>query len=723
MMSSSTESGSYLIDLVRAVKIRWHWIVVCTLLCGGVAAAWSFLQTPIFESTTTVLIEREHQPPNQATASPALDLTPDYYETHFELLKTRRVLEKAAHKLSILDRSEFTSRTEGIEQLWQRKQTTGQRAEASTEATTWDVAFARFENAIAVKPVRGTRLARIVARSQDPQFAATAADAVAAAYIQLNQEINTTNKEQALGWFSSHLAELRFKVEQAQEALYSYRSKNGVVEVGDRQTVSAQRLRELTTELVKLEVRRNEAESRYKQIANLLTDKNIADGIDWSKWDDYSEVLASPLIQTLKAQEIKAAGEAAELGEKYGPLHPKLLKTRTELQQLREHLVAEVQKIYRSLKHERDLVVSREAAIQTIISQQKTDVVQSEKLQSQQALLEREVKSAQQVYDSFLTGMKEASLASEFIASNVVLADPATPASIPSKPRTFANVLLGLILGLAIGLGLVLIRDHWDQSLKEPSDFAGQLPSISFLESVPRISHRAGPHPLVLEGPQSMPAVEAFRSIRASILLSGGIRRDGALTITSPGPSDGKSTVAVNLAIAMAQLEGMRVVLIDADLRNTHRPNLLSIGDTQPKGLIDYLENEAALEEIFHQNGQPNLWLVPPGRATSNPSELLSTARMGGLLAKCRAEGYFVIIDTPPVGLFSDAAIVGRQVDGVLMVVGAGQADRNTFQIAAQKIITSGGTLLGIVLQKAAAPQLSHYFRYAQPGRVSGEGL
>lgn len=721
LMSDTTETNSYLIDLFRAVKFRWHWIVLCTLLCGALAAAWSFLQTPTYESTATVLIEREHQPPTQTTTSPALDLSPDYYETHFELLKTRRVLEKAAHALRILDRAEFTSRPEGIQRLWQRNASTVEGAGNSTSATAWEVAFGRFESAITVKPVRGTRLARIVVRSQDPQFAANAADAVAAAYVQLNQEINSTNKEQALGWFSSHLAELRLKVEQAQEALYVYRSKHGIVEVGDRQTVSEQRLRELTTELVKLELHRNEAESRYRQIAILLTDKNIADGIDWSKWDDHSEVLSSPLIQTLKAQEIKAAGEAAELGEKYGPLHPKLLKTRTELQQLREYLVAEVKKIYRSLKHERDLVVSRMAAIQTVISQQKTDVVQSERLQSQQALLEREVKSAQQVYDSFLTGMKEASLASEFIANNVVLADPATPATNPSKPRTFANVLLGLILGLGVGIGLALVRDHWDQSLKEPSDFAGHLPGISFLEAVPRISRRSEPHSLVIEGPQAMPALEAFRSIRASILLSTGIRRDGALAITSPGPSDGKSTVAVNLAIAMAQLEGMRVVLIDADLRNTHRPNLLAVSDTQPKGLIDYLEGYASFDEILHQNGQPNLWLIPPGRVTSNPSELLSTTRMRELLAQCRSGGYFVIIDTPPVGLFSDAAILGSQVDGVVMVVGAGQADRTTFQIAARKIISSGGTLLGIVLQKAAAPQLTHYFRYAQTAVVSGE--
>ncbi|MBX3234788.1 MAG: polysaccharide biosynthesis tyrosine autokinase [Nitrospiraceae bacterium] len=711
-------TDSSLRDLFGTIKSRWPWILISTLLCGGLAAGWSFLQIPTFESTATVLIEREHQPPTQTTASQVVDLSPDYYETHFELLKTRRVLEKAAHALGILDRREFASRPEGLESFMQRSWFTTQKPQTSLQPTSWESAFGLFERDISIKPVRGTRLARIVVRSHDPEFAARAANAVAAAYVQINQEVNSTNKEKALGWFSSHLDELRHKVEQAQEALHTYRAKNGVVEIGDRQSVSAQRLRELTTELVKLQVRRNEAESRYRQIAGLLTDKSLADGIDWSKWDDHSEVLSSPLIQTLKAQEIKAAGETAELGEKYGPLHPKLLKAKTELSQLREYLVAEVRKIYRSLKHERDLVVSREAAIQSAIAQQKADVVQSEGLQSQQALLEREVRSAQQVYDTFLTGMKEASLASEFIVSNVVLADPAIPATVPSKPRTFANVVLGLLFGFALGTGLALLRDHWDQSLKDQSDCVGQLPSIAFLDSVPFIPSQTGPDRLVIDGPHAMPAVEAFRSIRASILLSGRVQRDGALLITSPGPSDGKSTLAVNLAIAMAQLESMQVLLIDADLRNHRRPNLLELTDAQPKGLTDYLEGEVTFEEIVHHNGQPNLYLIPPGKATAYPSELLSTVRMRGLLAQCRAQGYFVIIDTPPVGLFSDAAILGSQVDGVVIVVGAGQADRNMCQLAAQKITKAGGTILGAVLQKAATPHMSRYYRYAQASLV-----
>ena len=731
MTTQKTASQSPLIDLFVAIKARWYLILLCTLVAGAMGTGWSALQTPMFESTVTVLIEREHQPPIQNVGSSIPDLSPDYYETHFELLKTYRVLEKAAHQLHLLERPEYTAPPGLLEKtiadlqskiMRQLEQVGISLPPGSSSASgtgqardPWEVGLARFEQQINIKPVRGTRLARITAKSHNPLFAAEAANAIASAYVQVNEEVYAKNKSRALDWFSSHLADLRKKVEEAQDTLHAYRAKHGVVEVGDHQTLSGQRLRELTSELVKLEIQRSEAESRYGQIATLLTDKTISEGIDWSKWDDHAEVLSSPLIQTLRTEEIKSSGEVAELTEKYGPLHPKMLRAKTELQQLRERLIAEVSKIYRSLKHERDLVVSREAAIRAAIKQQKSDVVQLESYQSEQGILEREVKSAQQVYETFLTGLKETSLVSEFIASNVVIADLARPASSPSKPRIVANIILGLLIGLIFGTGLVLVVDHRDQSFKAPEDLVDHLlPGRAFLEVIPFMRRFAGRESLIIRGPQALPALEALRSIRASVLHSGMIQRDGTLVITSPGPSEGKSTVAVNLAMAMAQLEGARVLLIDADLRNANRPNLLALRNRQPKGLVHYLGGEAEFEEILHQNGEPNLRMIPPGKIPVNPSELLSSTRMRMLLARCRAEGYFVILDTPPVGLFSDAAILGSQVDAVVMVVGAGQSDQKMYQFAVQKIMKAGGTLIGIVLQKAATSPLFRNYHYGQ---------
>jgi len=654
------------------------------------------------------------------------DFSPDYYETHFELLKSRRVLEKAAEELKLLERSEYLTFAGLYENLLITVQTTFGSKTTTTSSTppplasgertneSWDLALGRFEQTIQIKPVRGTRLAKITVKSGDAHFAAEAANAIARAYIHLNEEVHAQKKERAREWFSSHLADLRNKVEQSQEALNAYRVKYGVVETGDRQTPSRQRLAELSSELVKLELRRAEAESRYQQIALLMPEKTKAEGIDWAKWGDHAEVLSSPLIQVLRTQEIKASSEVAELAEKYGSLHPKIARAEAELHQLRERVVEEVRKIYASIRHERDLATTRESAIRVAVDRQKRDVMQFDQYQAQQGILEREVKSAQHVYDLFLGEAKEASLASELVATNVVIADPATPASKPSRPRKVANTILGLLSGLVFGLGIAIGLDHFDQSLKGPRDLASYLPTIAFLGAIPRVKHLETQEPMILRGPRALPALEAFRSIRTSIMLSGMIPDHGSLVITSSGPDEGKSTVAVNLAFAMAQIEDGRVLLIDADLRSSHPGSLFLLKGDGIRGLGDFLDGDAEFDDVVHHSGESNLWTIPPGKVTTNPSELLSSRRMKLLLEKCRTAGYFVIMDTPPVTLFSDAVILGSRADGVMLIVGAGQADREACQLAGHRIVQAGGRLLGVVLQKAMGPRLSHYSQYAQ---------
>lgn len=720
------DQQSHLIDLLMVLRQRWWIIALCMACCAVIVALWSHFQAPGFESTATVLIEQEHQGPLQKSDRTLADLSPDYYETHFELLKSRRVLVKAAEELKLLDRAEYLTSAG-----WLERALIGVHSKVDTNPATvpsaqsqaigrermqesWDLALGRFEQTIQIKPVRGTRLAKITVQSGDANFAADAANAIARAYIHLNEEVHAQKKERAREWFSSHLTDLRSKVEQSQEALNVYRVKYGVVQTGDHQTPSRQRLAELSSELVKLELRRAEAESRYQQIALLIPEKTKAEGIDWAKWGDHAEVLSSPLIQVLRAQEIKASTDVAELAEKYGSLHPKITRAEAELSQLRERIVEEVRKIYASLKHERDLASTREAAIRAAVDRQKRDAMQFDQYQAQQGILEREVKSAQQVYDLFLGEAKEASLASELIATNVVIADPASPPSKPSKPRKVANAILGLLGGLVFGLGMAFGLDHFDQSLKGPRDLAGYLPTIAFLGAIPRLRHLATEQALVLRGPHALPALEAVRSIRTSIMLSGMMPDHGALVITSSGPDEGKSTVAVNLALAMAQIEDSRVLLIDADLRNSHRGSFFQVKDDDSRGLGDFLDGDAELDEVIHHSGESNLWIIPRGKVTENPTELLSSRRMASLLEKCRAERYFAIIDTPPVSLFSDAVILGSQADGVMLIVGAGQADRESCQLAAQRIVQAGGRLLGVVLQKAVGPRLSHYSQYAQ---------
>ncbi len=526
--------------------------------------------------------------------------------------------------------------------------------------------------------------------------------------------MSTKSKEKAAGWFIAHLDELRKNVEASQQALYLFRVQHGLLEGQQRQTVAAHKLTQLDSEVVQAEMKATEARTRYEQIKSILHNRSENEAINWSMLDASTEVLNSPMIQSLRAQEIKVSGQVAELSDKYGPLHPKLERAKSELQDLRERLREEIQKIYDSVKHELNAAVARERAITETAHRNKKEKIKLEQHEIEHNMLEREAESNQHLYDIFLKVAKEADLSSGLSPGNVYLADPAVPSSFPTKPKKKLNTMLGLLIGLMAGVGLALVLETRDRSLKGLHDLERYLPAVSLLGVVPRqlkVGHNGG---TLLQPPQAMnPVAESFRSIRTSVLRSSSGGLPSSLLITSPGESEGKTTLAVNLAMAMAQLEDIRVLLIDADLRKQNPDPIFNVGtkNESPNGLADFLMGESTFREIVHQTNVDNLSVVPRGFCPSNPSELLHSKHMTELLSWYRQEGYHVIIDAPPVLPVTDPAVLAPQVDGVLLVVSAGETNREACRLAIQRLTASGGKLLGVVLQKADVADVPYYRR------------
>src|SRR5439155_13059220 len=249
-----------------------------------------------------------------------------------------------------------------------------------------------------------------------------------------------------------------------------FRVKHGLVAGQQRQAVTAHTHSELEAELVKVEMRKAEAQSRFQQIQSVLRNRTNSGTIDLSNLDASTDVLNSLLIQNLRAQEIKASGQVAELSDKYGPLHPKLARAKAELQDLRERIRQEIQKIVDSMKHDYESALARERAIKEAVNSHRQDKIKLEEAEVQYGILEGEAQSNQHLYDVFLKQTKELDLSAGLRSANVYLADPAVPSSRPVKPRTVLNTLLGLLVGLMTGVGLALFLHTRDRSLKGPDD-------------------------------------------------------------------------------------------------------------------------------------------------------------------------------------------------------------------------------------------------------------
>ena len=689
------------------------WLIALVAGCFAVTAAvWSLLLTPIYQAKATVVIENQGPEGLEKDKSNYPDNSPEYFQTHFELLKSHHVLQQTAHLLKLSDRPEYQPQPSAvdnflkkvlpssIQDFWQPKQNNGSQSAEEAEERQINL----FEHDIEIMPLRGARLAYVTASSFDPVFAALAANTLVSVYIERNQELSANSKEQAAQWYTTHLKELREKVQASQQALYLFRSKYGLLTGEERRSVAVHTLAELNSQLVKTEMAKAEAQSRFQQIHLVLNGEGKeAKNLDWSKLDSQTPVLTSPLIQTLRAQEITVSSQVAQLSEKYGPLHPKLAHMKAELHDLQQRFQQEVEKIYDSVKHQYDMAVAEDRAVKEAISRYSVDKIRLENNEIELGMLEREAESNQHLYDVFLKATKESDVSAGMRTNSIYLADPATPSSVPAKPKTRLNIMLSLMSGLMTGVGLAIFLEGRNKKLMAPADVERYIPNIPLLGVVPLISGPTTPQKTLVYPNALTPAAESFRIIRTSVLLSKPDCLPSRVLITSPGENEGKTILAVNLAIAMAQLEGARVLLVDVDFRKLNSHPIYDVG-TQTnslKGLAHLLRGEAGVSEVVHESFVPNLSVISRGDRPKNPTELLYSKFLTELLDWGLEHSYHVILDCPPVLPFADAAVMVSKVDGVLLVVSAGETTREACRLAIQRTTVSGGKLLGIVMQKA----------------------
>jgi len=300
-------------------------------------------------------------------------------------------------------------------------------------------------------------------------------------------------------------------------------------------------------------------------------------------------------------------------------------------------------------------------------------------------------------------------------ALKVSLVEPALTPSAPIRPRTRLNVVLGLLFGLMIGNGVALLREFLDRWLKTSRELelATDAPVVGMIPPF-----RAGKQPIpVAEQPRSA-AAEAFRKLRTNFAFLGVDRESLCCVITSPSAGDGKSTVAANLAIALAQA-GQSVAVIDADLRKPSLHKLFRL--PQRVGTTTVLLDQAGLQDAIHHVHSALPAVLTSGQVAPNPSELLGSHRMQDLLSELRATNEVVLIDCPPLLPVTDPMVVSRFVDGILLVARAGVTTRDQAQAAKATCAKAGARIFGTVLNASTVTdgdQPAYYTYYGEAGQA-----
>lgn len=336
--------------------------------------------------------------------------------------------------------------------------------------------------------------------------------------------------------------------------------------------------------------------------------------------------------------------------------------------------------------------------------------------QTEMSTLLADLSQLRQSYNSALESYQNVLLAEAQSTSNIQIVEPALVPNSPVRPKPLQNSALAGALGLLAGFGIALLVEYLDDSLRSPEQVSKLLgaPVMGVVAQISGIGKNAQSRDgslLAVEQPRS-PIVEAFRTLRTNIQFAGVDLPVRSLLITSASPTEGKSTISSNLAVVMAQA-GLRVVLVDGDLR---RPSIHKIfGLTNRFGISDsMLQASTQWDNVAQPTEITNLSIISTGSLPPNPSELLGSQRFRQFLEKLTSTYDMVIVDSPPLLPVTDAAIISRAVDSVLLVIDTGATRAGAVAQSKERLNRVGARVLGVVMNKFTLGRSGYYSQYYQ---------
>lgn len=311
---------------------------------------------------------------------------------------------------------------------------------------------------------------------------------------------------------------------------------------------------------------------------------------------------------------------------------------------------------------------------------------------------------------SLVNNYQQIRLAEVQATNNVVVVKPAVAPQTPIRPRTATNVLLAAVVGAMIAAGAAFLIEYLDDTIKSPDDVA-RVSGLSTLGAIARLKEAGAQRQLIAWMSSKAPESEAYRTLRTNIQFSSVDKPIRTLVVTSSGPSEGKSTTAANLAIVMAQT-GQKVVLVDADLRRPVLHKTFSIPNNIGITTALLAGDDVDLQSYLQPTEIDNLMLITSGPIPPNPSELLGSQRMKNVIERLAQLADIVIFDTPPVLVVTDAAVLSRQSDGVLLIADAGGTREPALAHAVEELRKTGANILGVALNRLDSRSRGYYYYY-----------
>jgi exopolysaccharide transport family protein len=744
-VAASAEPPFDLRKIYSFVRRRLAVIAGLSVLGSLLAVIYALQLTPLYTATATVLVDPRKTSivDNEAVLS-GIGREWSAVESEVELIRSASVAIRVIDKLGLSDSVEQAAPDpplyrQIIDAIISRDSAPEPEPISEEERRT---RIARnLASGLHVSRLSDTYLLTLAYTSPDPALSARIVNSFADAYLvdQLEAKFEATRR--ANTWLNERIAELRDRVREAERAAELYRAENNLIEAGGV-TLNDSQVRSLNEQLILARAATAEARAKLEQLQEIS-----ARG---GEVTSFAQGLQTQVISQLRSKQSEVKRELAELSAKYGSRHPSVISVRSQLGDVQSQIRQEVQRIEASTENEYRVAKSREDSIEASLTSLRGESVQNSQSAIRLRELEREAAATRTLFESFLARFKETTQQESLQTADSRIVERATRPTTPGEPNKKVIAIIGFILSLGAGIGAAYLLETLDNGFRtaEQVEAALNVPVLatipqlrpegvmerigsltdrltSLIRSTPAAGGQGGASSLrksgsrqVLDHPLSA-FTESIRSLRMGLRYADLDNPARVVMFTSALPSEGKSTVASNLALHAANT-GENVLLIDMDLRH---PALTEIyaGDSE-RGVVELVMGEARISDVVRTETETKLRFIPASRSDliNHTSEILGSDKIRDFLAQARNVFDLIVIDSSPLLPVTDARALLGAVDAAVMVVCWERTSRDAVRACMRQTFGLEDKLVGAVLSQVDSEK-GRYYDYYKSGYYARE--
>ncbi|MFT7260881.1 MAG: succinoglycan biosynthesis transport protein ExoP [Glaciecola sp.] len=719
---SLVETGEQFdISLYLRILRRNIWVILLLAILGvGLGGYIAKKTKPIYNATAKILADPYQPNSNTEERSIASSMVFLFFETQYEIIQSRAIAEQVVDNLELLKR--LRQETKEPEKSFVKdikdfikvtiSEILGEELEEIIPLTDSELRILLANEIAENVEVTGGRQNQFITinyKSEDPQLAADIINAVSNAYIEfgLTNRLNAVKTRQS--WLMAQYEQLKRNLEASEQQVNKYRDSRGLINSIQQRAMADTKLQSLNSNLVSAQTELSIKSEEYALVQKIQNGSK-----DFSSLE---QVMQNSAIGTIVQNASTAQNTVDDLSDRYGEKHPKMISARTELRSANRNLKEEVAKVIEQIENQYRLAKTQVDNINKLIDKTKSDVRGLQDENFALISLEREVENNRGIYESFQTRLLEANVRGETTASNVYIIDKAIVPSVPISPSVKKIIAFGGFIGIFLGLLIAFAREFSNNTLTTPNLMEEKL-KLPALGITPRIraNKTVIPEQQYLDDAASVFS-ESINTIRTGLFFSNIDHPPKTLLITSAKGSEGKSTVAMNLAVALSQLG--KTLLLEVDLR---KPSLATNMKIKNKlGLTDLIGGTVtSTNDVLYKVNDDKLSVIACGTVARNPLELLSSKKFENLFESFKNDFDYIIMDGPPTLPVSDSCMLANKVDGVIFVVKAKDTNIKDAKEAISRLRKLNANMVGAVLTMAEPREMSSYGDHYYSGEYYG---